>query len=664
MASEIEKGGLSRNVITLFFILGLTVACLVEWCHFREGLLIRELNYFLYDTNLKKLNSVPISEKVVIVDIDEKSLEQMGQWPWPRYRLGRLINDIQNMHPAAIGLDILMPEPDRTSPRFIQERYKRDFGEEIQISGVPDTLLDNDEYLGEVIRNSATVSAHYFLFDHSTQEKSCSILTPEVAGAISELDLFDAPGMLCNTEKLEKSDRFGGFINVLNDEDGVLRKLPALISHHGTVYPNLAIGVVMEALDIDHVKVQRDFQGFTLRLGEYAIPIEPDGSFLLRYPGPAWLYPYISASDLIEGNIEPRRISGKIVLIGSSAAGLYDFHHTIHDPHYPGVETLAVAAGNILQRAFIRVPLWAKKASLLLSLVAALGMTVLFICVTGPLQAIVGIFLFNLLLLSGGTAAFYFEKIFIPMAAPLVTAWALFSLFSVLRYGIEQRTSFIWYQKMARSQQVTLESMATVVETRDYETGGHIKRTQYFVRIIADQLVKMGLHTTTLTPEYIHLLYISAPLHDIGKVGVPDQILLKPGPLNFEEFEEMKKHTDYGRNILLNSGRRLGGDNFLELAREIAESHHEKWDGTGYPLGLAGDDIPLSGRIMMMADVYDALTSVRCYKPAYSHEKAHEILQEGRGSFFDPQILDAFLAREEDVLAICRMIRDHDQGGK
>ncbi|MDJ0624651.1 MAG: HD domain-containing protein, partial [Desulfocapsaceae bacterium] len=163
-----------------------------------------------------------------------------------------------------------------------------------------------------------------------------------------------------------------------------------------------------------------------------------------------------------------------------------------------------------------------------------------------------------------------------------------------------------------------------------------------------------------LTPEFIQLLYVSAPLHDIGKVGVPDHILLKPGPLNYNEFEEMKKHTDYGRNILVNSGRRLGGDNFLELAREIAESHHEKWDGTGYPHGLAKENIPLSGRIMMVSDVYDALTSKRCYKPAYTHEKAMQILREGRGTFFDPNVLDAFLAREPEILSITQSIRDPD----
>ncbi len=125
----------------------------------------------------------------------------------------------------------------------------------------------------------------------------------------------------------------------------------------------------------------------------------------------------------------------------------------------------------------------------------------------------------------------------------------------------------------------------------------------------------------------------------------------------YEEFEEMKRHADYGRHILVNSGKRLEKDNFLELASEIAASHHEKWDGSGYPLGLADEKIPLSGRIMMIADIYDALTSTRCYKAAYSHKRAFQILKEGRGTFFDPLILDTFLQQENEVIRIRERIQ-------
>lgn len=144
-------------------------------------------------------------------------------------------------------------------------------------------------------------------------------------------------------------------------------------------------------------------------------------------------------------------------------------------------------------------------------------------------------------------------------------------------------------------------------------------RTQHFVRIIAEELVNRGLYDEIQTKNIIELLYISSPLHDIGKVGGPDNILMKPGKLSADEFNEMKKHSDYGRNILRGTFGKNKNDDFLELAREIAHSHHEKWNGSGYPQGLVGENIPLSGRIMALADVYDALTSERRYKQEYAH---------------------------------------------
>jgi len=194
------------------------------------------------------------------------------------------------------------------------------------------------------------------------------------------------------------------------------------------------------------------------------------------------------------------------------------------------------------------------------------------------------------------------------------------------------------------TQEVTIRSMGTLAEYRDPETGGHIKRTQDYVRTLAEHLKEHPRFRAQLNPAAIRLLYKSAPLHDIGKVGVPDQILLKPGKLTDEEFAQMKQHTIYGRDAIANSSADLGAESFLTCAQEIAATHHEKWDGSGYPSGLRGDEIPVSGRLMALADVYDALVSKRVYKPPFPHAKAVAIISEGRGSHFDPDIVDAFLA--------------------
>ncbi|WP_373501489.1 HD-GYP domain-containing protein [Desulfococcus sp.] len=207
-------------------------------------------------------------------------------------------------------------------------------------------------------------------------------------------------------------------------------------------------------------------------------------------------------------------------------------------------------------------------------------------------------------------------------------------------------------QQLVLTQDVTIQSMGTLAEYRDPETGGHIRRTRHYVRILAEHLKDHPKFQGRLDDKAIELLLKSAPLHDIGKVGVRDNILLKPGELTEDEFEEMKRHTIYGRDALLTSEKMLGLDSFLSVAREIAYTHHEKWDGTGYPQGLKGGEIPLFGRLMVVADVYDALISKRVYKPPYPHDTAVAMILEERGSHFDPDIVDVFMELSDEFRKI------------
>ena len=202
-------------------------------------------------------------------------------------------------------------------------------------------------------------------------------------------------------------------------------------------------------------------------------------------------------------------------------------------------------------------------------------------------------------------------------------------------------------------QDALIISMASLAETRDNETGHHIRRTQYYIQELAKHLAKHPKFAAKLEPKQIELIYKTAPLHDIGKVGVPDRILLKPGRLTPEEFEEMKRHTVYGRDALDAAAKTLGTDEtFLDTAREIAYYHHEKWDGTGYPEGISGEAIPIAARMMAIVDVYDALISRRPYKEPMSHQQAYSIITEGRGTHFDPDVVQAFEEIQETVAEI------------
>jgi len=192
-------------------------------------------------------------------------------------------------------------------------------------------------------------------------------------------------------------------------------------------------------------------------------------------------------------------------------------------------------------------------------------------------------------------------------------------------------------------QDVAMIALGSLAETRDNETGGHIRRTQCYIKVLAKKLQENPRFADRLSDETIELLYKSAPLHDIGKVGIPDTILRKPGPLDPGEFEIMKTHTTIGKDSIIAAEKRLDSPtSFLTTAREIAWSHHERWDGAGYPRGLAGEGIPLTGRLMAVPDVYDALISERVYKKALPHEAAARIIKEGAGTQFDPDIIGAF----------------------
>ena len=255
-----------------------------------------------------------------------------------------------------------------------------------------------------------------------------------------------------------------------------------------------------------------------------------------------------------------------------------------------------------------------------------------------------------------------------PISPPIVMArvknyLALKAMYSFLRDQNEflEREVAKRTQEVSAIQDVTILAMTSLAETRDSDTGNHIRRTQFYVKALAEKLKDHPRFAWFLTDSNINMLFKSAPLHDIGKVGIQDHILLKPGKFDANEFEIMKTHTTLGRDAILHAETALGTCvEFLTMAKSIAYSHQEKWDGSGYPEGLAGDDIPIAARLMAVADVYDALISRRVYKEGMSHENAVQIMREGRGTHFDVHMLDAFLEIQDEFRAIASRFVDTD----
>ena len=395
----------------------------------------------------------------------------------------------------------------------------------------------------------------------------------------------------------------------------------------------------------------------SLILDKTAIPLTSKGNMLIRFRGKSKTFEYISAADILSDRVPKNKVQGKILLVGTSASGLKELKTTPFDPIFPGVEIHATIVDNILKKDFLLRPKWAPGVESIL--VLGFGLLSAFILTwTGAwlISLLIGFLAVGASLAS--LLTFLSMGIFISPISSLLVLGVNFSFLSFLKFWDEEQRAKERTRELVMVQEATIESMSSLVETRDPETGGHIKRTQNYIRLLVESLKKRPRFRDFLDEESIDLLCKSAPLHDIGKVGVSDRILLKPGKLTDQEFDEMKKHTVYGRDALFSAEKKLGTISFLRWAREIAYTHHEKWNGSGYPEGLRGEQIPLAGRLMALADSYDALTSNRVYKAPLSHEKAVHIITEEKGSHFDPEIVEAFLEAKENFRQIALKYAD------
>jgi response regulator RpfG family c-di-GMP phosphodiesterase len=216
---------------------------------------------------------------------------------------------------------------------------------------------------------------------------------------------------------------------------------------------------------------------------------------------------------------------------------------------------------------------------------------------------------------------------------------------TVARFTIERRRADRAGEEKETSQKLMVQALLSLTAVRDAETGRHSRRTQDYARVLAGELARNPRFREHLTSERIELLASLAPLHDIGKVGVPDRLLNKPGQLTAEELVEMRQHPRHGRDVIVQAQQRVGvhDDAILGMAKDIVYTHHEKWDGTGYPEGLRGPEIPIPGRVMSVVDVYDACTTRTLYRTPLSHDDAVALIVKGRGTHFDPDVVDAFV---------------------
>jgi len=609
----------------------------------------------VYDSFLRSAPHRPVNSSVVVVDFDEATLESLGQWPWPRYRVARLLGKIAERGAAAVGLDMVFAEPDRTSLRFLSEEVRRDLGMDIGLSGISPEALDTDRALAETLAGGPFVLGYQFDFDESRGD-SCVLHPLRAAvrssgGTGDDSSIFDAPGVVCNLPVLARAAGASGFFNIVPDPDGVLRRVPLVIRHRGLLYPSLALAVALRARGGNAVLETGPEGVEELWWNGRTIPLDRRGNLLVNYRGRRHIFPHISAAAILDGTADPASLKGKMAIVGTTAAGLKEIRTTPLEAAQPGVEIHATIIDNLLSGDPIATPRWARGLQLLLVLVPGFLLTVLLareraiwgLAAVIPSAAAIGL---------GSYWLLAHRQIYLPPVVPVATLGLVFTLVTSLRFLRADREVRERTRKLALTQDAIIQSLAALAETRHHETGGHIQRTRHYMRVLARRLQTHPRFRHYLEETTVDLLFRLAPLHDIGKVGVRDRILLKPGPLTPEEYEEMKRHTIYGSETIRLAQTLLGEESFLRIADEIALNHHERWDGTGYPHGLKEEEIPIPGRLMAVADVYDAIIHQRGYQAALPHEEAVRVMSGERETHFDPDVLDAFLQVRDEFREI------------
>jgi adenylate cyclase len=590
---------------------------------------LSRLEHAVHDVMLRSAPVRPPDAAIVIVDVDERSLSTVGQWPWRRDVVGRLIDRLRSMGAAVVAVDVIFAEPDRSAS---------------------DTMDDPDGSLAAAMRGGRVVLGYAMTFERADRHPRCTLHPIGVAVVQPPDDtghapFFQASGVLCSVRELGEAASGSGFLNAAPDADGILRRAPLLVHYEGQIYPSLALASVAAASGArDFALRVRHANAASLSMGDRSVPLDGRSNLLLRYRGTKRTFPYVSAADVLEGRVPDGRLRDKIVFVGTTALGTREVVATPLDTLFTGVEVQATIADNLLRRDFLWRPAAGPALEALLAVV--IGSAVALLLAWRGLTA-------GLLAGAGAAAALWFGAVWLlstrgavvsPLSPTLGIVLPLATM-TIAKAIVERRRADAAGREKTNAQQLMVQSLLSLTETRDAETGRHSMRTERYTSLLAARLSRHPRFRAYLTAERIELLARLAPLHDIGKVGVPDHILNKPGALTPEELAEIRHHPVLGHDVINKAERQAGvrDDAILAMAKDIVYTHHERWDGSGYPRGLRGAAIPIEGRVLAVVDVYDALVTRSLYRTPMSHDDAVRFIAGGRGTHFDPDVVDAFL---------------------
>ncbi len=388
--SWISRAGKGKGLSLLaLFSTGFAVAAACLALYVFQPAILRTVDYKIYDSLLIRSDHGKPSPVPAVVDIDEASLKEVGQWPWPRYQLAQLIARLYEGGAASVGLDMLLSEQDRSSPLRLRENLQRDFGLELPLDAVPEQLRDNDALLADVLRASPTVTG-FFLQSEAPAAPAAAEggpgakpaegekgapgpAFPPACGAVNvspkdcpspRAELFRYPSAILPLPEFRSSA--SGFINVIPDRDGIIRSVPLIAEYGGRLYANLSLRTLMAGLGVKNLVLRSGPDGLEeIRLGRWSVPIMPNGTMRVPFRGGRGVYPVFSACDVLAGRVPAGELEGRVLFIGASAAGLMDLRATPFTGVFPGVETHTAVVDSILSQRFIKIPAWTPGAQVL-----------------------------------------------------------------------------------------------------------------------------------------------------------------------------------------------------------------------------------------------------------------------------------------------------------
>jgi len=615
---------------------------------------LRRLQDAFFDTQVASGALPQKGAPPVVVAVDDESLALAGRWPWPRATVARLLREIAAQHPLAVGIDALFAE---------RERSPGSDGNPKEAS----PLSAGDRELERVLCGGPFVLGYEFTFTAAGAFQLGKVLHPLGAVLVREGEggdpaegLWRPAGAVTSLPQFVRCAGASGFVNAAMEHGGVLRRMPVVMEREGTLYPSLALATVLKGTGARELALRSTWTGeHALQLGGERVPLDRHGRLLLRYREPYAAQKPVSAAALLQGRVAPDALTGRLVFVGATATGMGEAVATPLNAMLSGVQVHAIAAENVLRGDFARESSWIWRAVAVLVLGGAATLVSVWLpALRGALLLgclSVGAWLFGAWLLRS-------QGILLAPTFPVLVLGVDFAFLTVLRSVYLEKGVQHHRRDLAKTRDLVMTALASLTEIRDMETGAHVLRCQRYLHLLCEELARFP-RFAFLDRETIELVSKLAPLHDIGKVGLPDQLLRKPFGFTREEYELVKKHTVYGRDAIAKAAQRVGvhDDELIRYAKEIIYSHHERWDGSGYPEGLKGDEIPWVGRVMALVDAYDAMVTQRVYNKPITHEEAAAVMVHGKGTLFDPDVVEAFLAIEEEWRQVIREIREEGE---